>query len=466
MADIKFMRAAPYVRISTENQIENYSIEQQIERLESYCKAKDWKIHKIYTDAGYSGGNMERPALKQLLNDITSGKIDVVVVYKLDRLSRSQKDTLTLIEDSFLKNSVDFVSVNENFDTSTPFGRAMIGILSVFAQLEKDQITERFTMGRIGRSKAGYYHGGPTPPTGYNYINGELIVDEYKAAQVREVFELFLKGHSVNSIQRSMNEKYGGWRSHPLVLSVLRNSAYIGKVKFKGQEYNGIHKPIIDKGTYDDAQRLLKSGEREGRKTSAQKTPFRANFLLTSLVYCGKCGARYSGNHGYYKCYSRAKSSKRFIVDPNCKNMNWPISELDELVIGQIRQLQLNPGQIDGLLIAPDRPSASKDDVSKRIKDIDSQISKVIDLYQIGTIPIDDIKSRIESLQKEKANLESIVGENRDEQQITRERFIQLLNNFDDILKNGTMEERRLRVSEIIESIRILDDSVNIKWRV
>ena len=93
--------------------------------------------------------------------DIKQGKADAVVVYKLDRLSRSQKDTLNLIEDYMLAAGVDFISINENFDTSSPFGRAMIGILSVFAQLEKDQIAERFTMGRIGRSKAGYYHGGP-----------------------------------------------------------------------------------------------------------------------------------------------------------------------------------------------------------------------------------------------------------------------------------------------------------------
>ena len=108
----------------------------------------------------------------------------MVVVYKLDRLSRSQKDTLTLIEDNFIKNKVEFVSINENFDTSTPFGRAMIGILSVFAQLEKDQITERFTMGRIGRAKNGLYHGGPTAPTGYDYVDGKLVINEYEAIQV------------------------------------------------------------------------------------------------------------------------------------------------------------------------------------------------------------------------------------------------------------------------------------------
>ena len=97
--------------------------------------------------------------------------------------------------------------MSENFDTSSPFGRAMIGILSVFAQLEKDQITERFTMGRIGRGKAGYYHGGPTPPTGYKFIDSELIVDEYQSMQVKEVYDRFLRGYSINSIKEYMHEK-------------------------------------------------------------------------------------------------------------------------------------------------------------------------------------------------------------------------------------------------------------------
>ncbi|MDD3394070.1 MAG: recombinase family protein, partial [Anaerotignum sp.] len=162
-----------YIRVSTDNQLENYSIDEQVDRLTAYCKAKDWVLVKIYTDGGFSGGNTNRPALRQMLEDIKKVDVDAVIVYKLDRLSRSQKDTLMLIEDVFLSSDVDFISINENFDTSTPFGRAMIGILSVFAQLEKDQITERFTMGRIGRGKAGYFHGGGNAPHGYDYVNGK-----------------------------------------------------------------------------------------------------------------------------------------------------------------------------------------------------------------------------------------------------------------------------------------------------
>ena len=201
------IKGACYVRVSTDNQLENYSIEEQTDRLKAYCKAKDIQIVKIYTDGGYSGGNVNRPALQQMLQDIDKGLIDSVIVYKLDRLSRSQKDTLMLIEDCFLAKNVDFVSVNENFDTSTPFGRAMIGILSVFAQLEKDQITERFTMGRIGRAKNGYFHGGGNAPTGYDYIDGELIINDYEAIQVKDLYNRFLKGYSIHNCWQYMQQK-------------------------------------------------------------------------------------------------------------------------------------------------------------------------------------------------------------------------------------------------------------------
>ena len=149
-------KVAIYVRVSTTSQAEEgYSIEEQIDKLESYCKIKDWTVYKVYTDGGFSGSNTERPALERLIKDADRKKFDTVLVYKLDRLSRSQKDTLFLIEDVFIKNGIEFLSLQENFDTSTPFGKAMIGLLSVFAQLEREQIKERMQLGKLGRAKAG-----------------------------------------------------------------------------------------------------------------------------------------------------------------------------------------------------------------------------------------------------------------------------------------------------------------------
>ena len=256
--------AACYVRVSTDNQLENYSIEEQTDRLKAFCKAKDIHIVKFYIDGGYSGGNLNRPQLLKMLEDIDKKIIDTVIVYKLDRLSRSQKDTLLLIEDQFLAKHVDFISINENFDTSTPLGRAMIGILSVFAQLEKDQITERFTMGRVGRAKNGFYHGGAYAPTGYDYVNGELIINEYEALQVQDLYNRYSKGHTIYDCWKYMQKTYGGiknsWSSETLVRNVLQNEIYLGKVKFNGITYPGNHFPIISQELYDNVQRVFAAG--------------------------------------------------------------------------------------------------------------------------------------------------------------------------------------------------------------
>ena len=186
------MRVALDPRVSTQEHAANgYSIDEQIERMKKYCEAMNWTVYKVYTDAGYSGANTDRPALKQMIKDIKRGKIDKVLVYKLDRLSRSQKDTLELIEDVFLANNVDFVSMNENFDTSTAFGRAMIGILAVFAQLEREQIKERMAMGREARAKEGKFHGSCMIPIGYDYTDGKLVTNEFEKIQIQKIFQMY-----------------------------------------------------------------------------------------------------------------------------------------------------------------------------------------------------------------------------------------------------------------------------------
>lgn len=144
------MNVAGYIRVSSEEQTENYSIPEQQDIIESYCKVRSWNLIKCYIDGGYTGANTERPALNEFLEK--AGSYDAVVVYKIDRFSRSQKDMLNMIE-ILKEKGCKFVSVQENFDTSTPLGMLMLGILAAFAQLEREQIKERMSLGRKGRTK-------------------------------------------------------------------------------------------------------------------------------------------------------------------------------------------------------------------------------------------------------------------------------------------------------------------------
>lgn len=234
-------RAALYIRVSTpEQEKHGYSIQAQTEKLTAYATAKDYSIYKIYTDAAQSGAKLERPALQEMIEDIENKKIDVVIVYKLDRLSRSQKNTMYLIEDVFLKNNVDFISMQESFDTTTSFGRAMIGILSVFAQLERDNITERMSMGRLERVKKGYYMGGGNVPFGYEYNEFSNVLEplESQANMVKRMFELASLEKSMTRITNILLEEYPQFKTSINDTTIRRrlvNPVYLGKQKFNGK---------------------------------------------------------------------------------------------------------------------------------------------------------------------------------------------------------------------------------------
>lgn len=456
-----------YVRVSTQEQAkEGYSIAEQEERIRKYCSSFDWKIAKVFSDPGFSGGNMKRPALQDLISCVENHEIEKVVVYKLDRLSRSQLDTLYLIEKVFLANKVDFVSISENFDTSSPFGKAMIGILAVFAQLEREQIKERMAMGREGRAKSGKFHGSGTIPIGYKYQDGELVVDEYEGMQVKEVFSLFLNGYSIRKIETILNQKgyshkHGTW-IRETVRYVLQNPVYIGMVKFADKTYPGIHEPLISENDFYTAQQILtqNKGKLHERQGSGYCT------LLGGKLHCKQCGALYSRKfgpskkHQYYVCYSRSKLSRSMIKNPDCKNKNWKVSELDEIILSEILKLSFEP------LKPPDKPrkaGKSTEILSAELSRLKGQISRLMDLYALGTISLEQIKEKTEPLSEQVERLESTL----ENLQHTEERENLIENQIrtaSEVIKEGTFEQKRLIIDSLIEYIELDGEDISIHW--
>ena len=478
---------ALYVRVSSERQANeaHYSIPEQIDRLKSYCMAKEWNIYKIYTDGGQSGAYLDRPALNELVKDATLKKFNMVLVYKLDRLSRRQKDTLHLIEDVFIENNIDFTSVVENLDTSTPTGRAFIGLLSVFAQLEREQIQERMKMGKAGRAKKGKYHAGGGIPIGYNYENGNLIINEYEAMQVRLVFELKAQGYSVRAIERYMQEhgyKHKGsnhieaandWCSCS-IRRVLRNKIYIGLIKHHDEYFQGEHESIIADELFYKLQPEL---EENTLKHSFYAGKYKS--LLGGIIYCEKCGAKYAYNTnsvrhpercekiGYYVCYSRAKRVKEMVVDPNCKNKNWRSKELDETVVNEIKRLKFEEGALQSIRTTKTVDTQDQtEQIKKRLLQIDSQISKLMDLYTLGSIDIEIIQSKISPLTTEKGNLENTLHEIQADQKpnMDDDTVISLVDSFLEKTKNGTLDERREILNVLIDRIELNEHEVKIHW--
>lgn len=468
---------ALYPRVSTQEQAKDgYSIDEQIDRLKKYCEAMGWKEYKIYTDAGYSGADLNRPALQQMLKDIRKGKIEKVVVYKLDRLSRSQKDTLNLIEDEFLKNNVDFVSMNENFDTSTPFGRAMIGILAVFAQLEREQIKERMAMGKEGRAKEGKWGGGSRTPFGYDYIDGELIINEYEAMIFKKMVEMFLQGYSVRRIEKTMAEK--GYRTKmgkPLsnagIREMFNNKVCAGYIRYHGEYYKGTHEPIIDEETMD---KVIKISENRKKKAIKYKSRTGSTYssYLAGKIYCGRCGAKYyrhntTSKYSYYSCYSRRKISPALVIDPNCMNKHYPMEQLDNIILEEIKKLAIDPNYISEIK----KQNNSQEELDKiqiikdKIEKINAQKSRFMDLYGLGEFSVDELQKKILPLNHQKTLLEQeLESIKQEEVQLSESETIKLVSNIEDILQRNEFVEIRTVIDTLIDRITVDDENITIKW--
>lgn len=333
---------ALYLRVSTEAQAdEGYSLAAQAEKLEAYCRMKGIAAFQRYVDGGFSGSNLTRPAITELVEAIRAGNVERVVVYKLDRLSRSQKDTLYLIEDVFLPHGVDFVSINENIDTGSPYGRAMIGILSAFAQLERENIFLRTRMGMVERVKQGFWPGGGKIPFGYDYdADKGILVPNSDADTVREIYARYLEGQSTGRIARELGLKY-----EHLVRQILLRESNTGVIVYRGECYSGRHEPLVDKQTFERVKRRLLRSDKPRAAAS--------NKLLTGLLVCGHCGAKmryqkWGGAGDKLVCYSRDKSKPHLVHDADCPNRGVMARQVEEVVIRDLYQLAAQPTQSRG----------------------------------------------------------------------------------------------------------------------
>lgn len=462
-------RAALYIRVSTLEQAqEGYSVGEQKERLIAYCKAKDWLIADIYVDGGYTGSNLNRPGIQKLISE--TDKFDLVLVYKLDRLSRSQRDTLYLIEEVFRPKGVDFISMQESFDTSTPFGKAMIGLLAVFAQLEREQIKERTWMGRVARAKTGLHHGGGNIPIGYEYEDGKLIVNPYEAEQVRKIYEWYLAGASLKGITDRLQDegytnKYSSYNSWSSVRNILGNETYTGTLHFGDIVVEDAHEAIISKEQFNAAQIL-----RGKRQEQYGSTAFQSKHLLTGLLFCGHCGGRYylrnTGKYSYYACYSRTKQIKGMIKDPNCKNKIWKAQDLEPIIDAQIRELLSSPQMATEVATnkAKPVPTTKNADIERRIHDIDKQISKLMELYQQDDIPPELLGDKINKLYNERTALQSSLEPVVESTTMPFDLVEELLSDAAQVWDFADEAQKKRIMQSLISRIVLTEDDVKIEW--
>lgn len=474
------IRAAIYTRVSTQEQArDGYSIGEQIERVTKYCDVMQWKVVRVYTDAGFSGANTERPGLQSLIEDVKSGNVNKIVVYKLDRLSRSQLDTLYLIEKVFLANAADFVSISENFDTGSPFGKAMIGILAVFAQLEREQIKERLIMGKDARVKEGKWTGGITP-FGYDYIDGKLVINEFEAMQVKEMFSEFVSGVSLHQIEQNFKNKGYQMRNGNFALWSIRymlvNKVYAGYVRYKEEWIKGIHQAIIDEDTFDEAEKMMKDNRQRFIDSGIPVGGKSYSTYLGGLIRCAHCGGKYgkrrSGNQKYYCwtycCYSRMKKVRTMIKDPACKNKIYHVDELDKIVFDEIRKLAFDPDYRTEIKTKNSTEENNKKIrlIQTEIKNIDYQISRFMDLYGIGRFSVEQLDGKLIPLEEKKNRLQDeITALMTEKHGITEDEAVTVINSFPDVLEKGDFQEIRSALETLIDYIEIDNDIIRIHWR-
>ena len=310
-------KCAIYTRVSTSMQAEKEynSCEAQRDKILSYIKSQeDLEVYKEYSDPAFSGSNLERPSLNELLRDIAAKKVQVVLTYKIDRLTRSSKDFYSLIE-FFDKHNVSFVSVSERFDTSSASGRLLRNIMLTFAQFEREMTAERTRDKMLARAEKGLWNGGYMP-FGYKKEDGKLLVDRGRSKVVREIFERFVLTGSLKQTlnfaieEEAKNPKTGKLLTMNGVFHILRNPAYIGQMVWAKKIYQGIHEPIISKEIFEHAQSLTKE--------KVRKKLLYKEFFVRGLIKCGYCGStmtpsfsnKKSRRYYYYKCYSVVRNGR------------------------------------------------------------------------------------------------------------------------------------------------------------
>jgi DNA invertase Pin-like site-specific DNA recombinase len=344
------LRCAVYTRKSSEEGLEQEfnSLDAQREACQAYIasqRSEGWVlIRDQYDDGGISGGTLDRPSLQRLLSDIEDGLVDVVVVYKIDRLSRSLMDFSKLVE-VFDRNNVTFVSVTQSFNTTTSMGRLTLNILLSFAQFEREVTAERIRDKVKASRMKGIFMGG-NPPYGYKPKDRKLVIDEEEARHVRWIFSRFLEIGSATELAREATRRgvrtpRGNAMSKNFMYRILNNRVYIGEAVHKGTGYAGEHQRLIDQKTWDRVHSILQQSPRLRAANTRSETPA----LLKGLLY-GEDGAAFSPTHTrkgdrLYRYYVSQTVLKHGAG--HCPVARVPAAEIEAAVIDQIRGMLRAP---------------------------------------------------------------------------------------------------------------------------
>ena len=468
------VRVGVYVRRSTDDEHQPYSIQAQDTRLAAYIGSQPgWRQAARFADDA-SGATTSRPGLQRALAGARAGAIDVLLVYRVDRLARSLRDLVTLLDD-LDRAGVVFRSATEPFDTATAMGRMLVQMLGMFAQFERDTIIDRVIAGMERKAAAGKWKGGRRP-FGYqvNSATSTLVPDPAEAGVVRLAFDLYTRDrHGARTIASALNDRGhrtttgGAWSAHQVV-RVLSNRVYLGELTFRGITTTGCHPPIIENGTFADAQRILAARGEDYSKRAANGS----DYLLTGLMRCPSCGKAMIGTraHGrsrvyrYYTCFTRLRYEAA-----RCDAARLDADAVEDAVIAALAGFYRHQHALiaDAIAEAQASHAASENGRRGEITAAEHELAKTgaaIDRYlaafEQGTLDSEDLAGRLAQLKTRSQQLRARHDELAT--QITAPpaappaaTLRQVAEHIEDIIRSGTSNQRKALIEALVARIKI-----------
>ncbi len=492
----KNKNVAIYSRVSSTRQatVLDGSLDTQEDRIRKAIEIRafgdeQWTVHDVYREEGRSGKNLDRPEFQRMIEDLKTGHIDVIYVTKIDRITRSLKDFYDLWE-MFQDYGVEFVSLNEQFDTTNPMGRFALKQILLFAELEREITGERTKEKMQWRAEQGFWNGGKPPP-GYKFDpenKGILQINKDEADLVKTIFTSYLKNKSADKTRDWLNEngyrtpvyhsksgkKHGGNTfGKQSLINILTNPVYIGKVKNKENVYDGKHEPLISEKEFNQVQAILN----ENRDT--RRNPDRIGdhvYILKGLIRCGKCGAAMvpasangrKGTYFYYQCTRRSHKGKS-----QCDQAMLPAETVEEGVLEWVRMITLKQDEIEKIILkANESTDATLKETTTNISMMNKRLKVFIDerrgyldtVKNLGIPGARAVRDDLDRVQLEIEDLEvklerSMFEESQLQQKTLRvDTVINTLKHFSQIIEGATPKELKRILPTVIKGIEIQED--------
>lgn len=476
------MQCFVYCRVSTDEQASDnhYSLENQEQRAQDLAKSKGWRVVQVEKDVA-SGKDGNRRGFRELTSAIKKGSIDCVMVYRLDRLSRNVKDIYDFL-DLIRQHNVAFVSLSEGFDTTTAMGRAMLGVAAVFAQLTREMIAENVKDGLMRRAQAGFYSGNQHGPHGYQYdkATNNLVVVPGAVERISEIFALFAERKwGANKIAAYLNEagvagRTGGQWSTETIRAILRNPAYVGKIRWHDQAFDGKHEAIISQELWDAAQALIDDRKRIPSRSHSSE------HLLSGIAECGKCGKKLTAHYGPKRKDGARHVSYSHYADirrDSCKPFHRSANKLERAVAVEITKAAesgvLEKMAVDELRVQLEKTATPLRDRRQAI------LSELSDLQLSFTSWADRLDKRLmtekqfalqnqrlmereSALRRELEEIDSSLAAN-ESVEVSLEAARDALKRFSQVWESLEIQEKRELLRNLVERLEVHEDKLVLK---